>query len=93
MIVIWRFTGPRTMFEHSERSAQRLVAGVVPAAGPALIYEALRRLIDGSDTSQSALGVAVTASAIVMMPALGYGKLRLGEMLGSRATAGEGCRT
>jgi divalent metal cation (Fe/Co/Zn/Cd) transporter len=36
------------------------------------------------------LGIAVTASSIVLMPALGIAKRRLGEQLGSGATAGEG---
>ncbi|HEY1776863.1 MAG TPA: cation transporter [Solirubrobacteraceae bacterium] len=90
VIVIWRFTGSRTMSESSERIAQRLVAGSFLLLVPFFVYEAIRRLIDGSDTTQSALGIAVTASAIVLMPALGHAKLRLGEKLGSRATAGEG---
>jgi len=90
MIVIWRFTGSRTMSESSERIAQRLVAGSFLLLVPFFVCEAIRHLIDGSDTTQSALGIAVTASAIVLMPALGHAKLRLGEKLGSRATAGEG---
>lgn len=90
MIVIWRFTGARTMGEHSERTAQRLVAGSFLLLIPFFVYEALRRLLDGSDTTGSALGIAVTGSAIVLMPALGRAKLRLGEQLGSHATAGEG---
>jgi divalent metal cation (Fe/Co/Zn/Cd) transporter len=90
MIVIWRFTGARTMSEHSERTAQRLVAGSFLLLIPFFVYEAIRRLIDGSDTTSSVLGIAVTASAIVLMPALGRAKLRLGERLGSGATAGEG---
>ncbi len=90
MIVIWRFSGTRTMSEHSERIAQRMVAGSFLLLVPFFVYGAIRRLADGSDTSQSALGIAVTASAIVLMPALGRAKLRLGEKLGSRATAGEG---
>jgi divalent metal cation (Fe/Co/Zn/Cd) transporter len=90
MIVIWRFTGARTMSEDSERTAQRLVAGSFLLLIPFFVYEAIRRLIDGSDTTSSALGIAVTASAIVLMPALGRAKLRLGERLGSGATAGEG---
>ena len=90
VIVIWRFTGSRTMSESSERIAQRLVAGSFLLLVPFFVYEAARRLIDGSDTTQNALGIAVTASAIVLMPALGHAKLRLGEKLGSRATAGEG---
>jgi divalent metal cation (Fe/Co/Zn/Cd) transporter len=55
-----------------------------------MTIEGVLRLIDGSHTSGSVLGIAVTASAIVLMPALGRAKLRLGERLGSRATAGEG---
>ncbi len=90
MIVIWRFSGSRTMSEHSERTAQRLVAGSFLLLVPFFIYEAIRRLVDGGDASQSVLGIAVTASAIVLMPALGQAKLRLGRTLGSRATSGEG---
>jgi divalent metal cation (Fe/Co/Zn/Cd) transporter len=90
IIVIWRFTGNRTLSEHSERAAQRLVAGSFLLLVPFFVYEAIRRLIVGSDTTSSTLGVAVTASAIVLMPLLGQTKLKLGQRLGSRATAGEG---
>jgi predicted Co/Zn/Cd cation transporter (cation efflux family) len=90
VIVIWRFTGPRTLSEHSERTAQRLVASSFLLLVPFFIYEAVRRLVDGGNASQNVLGIAVTASAIVLMPALGQAKLRLGRTLGSRATAGEG---
>jgi divalent metal cation (Fe/Co/Zn/Cd) transporter len=90
IIVIWRFTGARTMSEHSERAARRLVAGSFLLLVPFFVYEAIRRLIVGSDTTSSTLGIAVTASAIVLMPVLGWAKLKLGQRLGSRATAGEG---
>jgi divalent metal cation (Fe/Co/Zn/Cd) transporter len=90
IVVIWRFTGSRTLSEHSERAAQRLVAGSFLLLVPFFVYEAIRRLIVGSDTTSSTLGIAVTASAIVLMPLLGYAKLKLGQRLGSRATAGEG---
>jgi divalent metal cation (Fe/Co/Zn/Cd) transporter len=90
MIVIWRFSGSRTMSASSEQSAQRLVAGSFLLLVPFFVYEAIHRLLVGSDTSGSALGIVVTASAIVLMPWLGWAKLRLGERLGSDATAGEG---
>ena len=90
MIVIWRFTGSRTMSTSSEHIARRLVAGSFLLLVPFFVYEASHRLIAGSDTRASALGIAVTASAIVLMPGLGWTKLRLGERLGSAATAGEG---
>lgn len=90
IIVIWRFTGTRTRSEHSERIAQRLVAGSFLLLVPFFLYEAVHRLVDGGDATENVLGIAVTASAIVLMPALGQAKLRLGRALGSRATAGEG---
>ena len=90
MIVIWRFTGSRRLSEGSERTAQRLVAGSFLLLVPFFVYEAVRSLANGSDASSSALGMAITGSAIVLMPLLGAAKLRLGERLGSAATAGEG---
>ena len=90
MIVIWRFTGSRRLSDGSERTAQRLVAGSFLLLVPFFVYEAIRSLANGSDASSSALGIAITASAIVLMPLLGAAKLRLGERLGSAATAGEG---
>jgi divalent metal cation (Fe/Co/Zn/Cd) transporter len=90
VIVIWRFTGSRMMSVSSEHTAQRLVAGSFLALVPFFVYEAIHRLIAGSDTRSSALGIAVTASAIALMPGLGWVKLTLGARLGSGATTGEG---
>lgn len=88
--IIWRFTGSRTHSATSERTAQRWVAGSFLVLVPYFAYESIDRLLHGSDTEGSALGVAVTVSAIVLMPALGWAKLRLAARLGSSATAGEG---
>jgi divalent metal cation (Fe/Co/Zn/Cd) transporter len=89
-IVIWRFTGGRTMSEDSERRAQRWVAGSFFLLAPYLLYEAIHRLVVGEAAETHALGIAVTASSVVGMPLLGYAKLRLGRRLDSGATAGEG---
>jgi divalent metal cation (Fe/Co/Zn/Cd) transporter len=53
-------------------------------------YESIYRLVNGSDVESNALGIVVTASAILLMPLLGWAKLRLARRLGSPATAGEG---
>jgi divalent metal cation (Fe/Co/Zn/Cd) transporter len=90
MIVIWRFSGARTLSEHSERAAQRLVAGSFLLLIPFFVYEAVQRIVVGREPGTSLLGIAVTSSAIVLMPVLGWAKLRLGERLASSATAGEG---
>jgi divalent metal cation (Fe/Co/Zn/Cd) transporter len=89
-IVIWRFTGGRTMSEHSERRAQRWVAGSFFLLAPYFLYETIHRLVIGEAAETHALGIALTASSVVGMPLLGYAKLRLGRRLGSAATAGEG---
>lgn len=88
--IIWRFTGSRTHSATSERTAQRWVAGSFLLLVPYFLYESIDRLLHGSDVHANALGVVVTISAIVLMPLLGWAKLRLAKRLGSGATAGEG---
>ena len=88
--IIWRFTGSRMHSATSERTAQRWVAGSFLLLVPYFVYESLDRALNGSDVHANAAGIAVTASAIVLMPALGWAKLRLARRLGSEATAGEG---
>jgi divalent metal cation (Fe/Co/Zn/Cd) transporter len=88
--VIWRFTGSRTRSATSERAAQRWVAGSFLLLVPFFAYESVHKLAAGSDAQGNAVGIAVTASAIVLMPALGRAKVRLARRLDSAATAGEG---
>jgi divalent metal cation (Fe/Co/Zn/Cd) transporter len=88
--IIWRFSGSRMHSATSERTAQRWVAGSFLLLVPYFLYESIERAVNGSDVHANAAGIAVTASAIVLMPALGWAKLRLARRLGSDATAGEG---
>jgi divalent metal cation (Fe/Co/Zn/Cd) transporter len=90
VIVIWRFTGSRMHSETSERRAQRGVAVSFFLLAPYIAVEAIRGLATGAHPETSILGIAVTASSVVLMPALGIAKRRLGEQLGSGATASEG---
>jgi Cation efflux family len=89
-IVIWRFTGHRTLSEHSELRARRWVVASFFLLAPWLVYEAAARLIHGTEANAAPLAIALTASSVVLMPLLGLAKLRLGRWLGSGATAGEG---
>lgn len=86
-IVIWRFSGRRTL---SERRAQRWVAASFFLLAPYFLYEAVVRLINGTQPSAAPLAIALTASSVLLMPLLGWAKLRLGRRLDSQATAGEG---
>jgi len=64
--------------------------GVLLPPRPYLGIEAIRDLLSGHQTSTSTLGIVVTAASLLVMPALGVVKRRLGAVLGSGATTGEG---
>ncbi len=89
-IVIWRFTGTRLLSGTSERRAQQAVALSFWLLAPYIAVEAVRDLLGGSHVQTSVLGIAVTASSLLIMPALGIAKTRLARHLDSDATAGEG---
>jgi divalent metal cation (Fe/Co/Zn/Cd) transporter len=90
VIVIWRFTGARRLSEQAELRAQRAVAISFFLLAPYIAQDAIRALVAGEHTSTSWVGIGLSVSSIVVMPLLGRAKQRLGERLGSGATAGEG---
>jgi divalent metal cation (Fe/Co/Zn/Cd) transporter len=90
VIVIWRFTGARRLSERAERRAQRLVAITFFVLAPYIAQDAIRALAAGEHASTSWLGIGLSISSIIVMPLLGNAKQRIGQRLGSGATAGEG---
>jgi divalent metal cation (Fe/Co/Zn/Cd) transporter len=90
LIVVWRFSGARTLSETAERRAQRAVAVSFWLLAPYVAVESVRDLAGAHHPEASILGIALTASSAVLMPLLGRAKQRLARELGSRATAGEG---
>ena len=90
VIVIWRFTGTRTLSADAERRAQRRVAISFFLLAPYVAAEAIETLIDGAAAETSWLGIGLTAGTLVICPWLGLAKQRIAEKLGSRATYGEG---
>jgi divalent metal cation (Fe/Co/Zn/Cd) transporter len=89
-VVVWRFTGSRRLSDTAERRAQRLVAIQFFVLAPYVIVESARTLAEGGHPDVTVIGMALTATSVVLMPLLGRAKHRLGERLGSGATAGEG---
>ena len=55
-----------------------------------IAMHAAHDLITGTHATGSRLGIALTLSSVIVMPALGRAKHRLGKRLDSGATAGEG---
>ncbi len=90
VIVIWRFTGARTLSKTAERRAQRGVAVSFWLLAPYIAGESLHHLLGGRGAETTLIGIALTAIALLTMPILGRAKRRLGMQLGSAATAGEG---
>ena len=91
IIVIWRFTGTRRLSEHAEQRAQRLVAISFFLLAPYIAQDAIRTLDQPASTPAPAgSGSASSISSIIVMPLLGNAKQRIGQRLGSGATAGEG---
>jgi divalent metal cation (Fe/Co/Zn/Cd) transporter len=90
VIVIWRFTGSRTLSETAERRAQKAVAISFWLLAPYVAIESVHKLLDGQQAETSAFGIVLTAVSLVIMPVLGKAKHRLGARLDSGATAGEG---
>lgn len=90
VIVIWRFTGSRTLSATAEERAQKAVAVSFWLLAPYVAVESVRDLIGQHRPETTLLGIALTISSLLLMPALGIAKQRLGARLGSGATAGEG---
>ena len=90
MIVVWRFSGSRTHSAASEGRAQRLVAVSFFLLAPYIAVEATGALALEHHADTTWLGVGLSTATLCICPWLGRAKLRLGERLGSPATAGEG---
>ncbi len=89
-IVVWRFSGARTLAAASERRAQQLVAASFFLLAPYVAAEALTALVAEHHAETSWLGVGLAAGSLLICPGLGVAKRRIGTRLGSAATRGEG---
>ncbi len=88
--VVWRFTGSRTLSPSAERRAQQAVAISFWLLAPYVTVESVLDLIGRRHVEPTVVGMALTGSALLVMPLLGRVKHTLGDRLGSAATTGEG---
>jgi divalent metal cation (Fe/Co/Zn/Cd) transporter len=68
-----------------ERRATRSAGALLLLLGLYLVIESVRRIITAEHPDKSALGIAITALALIVMPLLARAKLRTAQALGSRA--------
>ncbi len=89
-MVVWRFSGARTLSDTAEARARRGVAVSFWLTAPYIAAESVRDLTDGHHAQTSVLGIGLTVVALLLMPILGWANHRLGVRLDSEATEGEG---
>lgn len=90
VIIVWRFTGSRTLSETAETRAQKAVAVTFFLLAPYITYDAITTLIGRDHAETSWLGIGLSIASLIVMPLLGIAKRRLGARLDSDATTGEG---
>lgn len=90
VVIVWRFTGWRTLSHAAENRAQKLVAIQFFVLAPYVAYESTSTLIHVDRPEESIVGIALAASSLIVMPLLGRAKQRIGTRIGSSATASEG---
>lgn len=74
----------------AERTAQEAVGVSFWLLAPSVAAQAAHDLLTRTHPGHSRLVIVLTASSLLVMPALGKAKHHLGARLGSAATAGEG---
>lgn len=89
-IVVWQLHGPG---EERETRAVRLIGGTFFALALYLTAEAVRDLLTHARPQQPAVGLAVTAAALIVMPALALAKRRTGHALGNRTLIADSAET
>lgn len=92
VIIVWRFTGSRTLSETAESRAKKAVAVTFFLLAPYIAYDAISTLVAGQHPKTSWLGIALSIASLIVMPVLGTAKRRLGRALESEATSGEGAQ-
>jgi len=80
--------------ERAERVASRIAGGLLLALAVYILIDAGRQLLGfGAKAEQSIVGIVLTAISLVVMPVLGWAKLRTARVLDSRALRADAYET
>ena len=74
IIIVWRFTGTRTLSETAERRAQKAVAVTFFLLAPYIAIDAIRSLVTAEHAKTSWLGIGLSIASLIVMPLLGTGQ-------------------
>jgi divalent metal cation (Fe/Co/Zn/Cd) transporter len=91
-VVIWQLRGEITGQDRQTR-AVRLIGVTFFALATYLTIDSIRDLATGTQPRQSIPGLAVTAAALIVMPALAVAKRRTGQQLGNRTLVADSAET
>lgn len=92
IIVIWQLSGEIAGQDRQTR-AVRLIGVTFFALAAYLTAQAIGDLVTQARPAPSILGLAVTAAALVVMPALAVAKRRTGRQLGNRTLVADSAET
>jgi divalent metal cation (Fe/Co/Zn/Cd) transporter len=90
LVIIWQFKG---IPEQRERLAMRLIGVSFLVLAGYITLDSVHALVSGSDAEPSAVGIALAATSLVVMPVLSWAKRRTGSQLGSRAVVADSVQT
>lgn len=80
--------------ERAERTTSRLAGGLLLLLSAVVFFEAVRHLLGyGGEVRQSVTGLVLTGVSVVVMPLLGWGKLRAARALESRTLRADAFET
>jgi divalent metal cation (Fe/Co/Zn/Cd) transporter len=89
-VIAWLFSGRQLGSESAERRAQRLIAISFFVLAAYVSIESVRTLLGSDHPQRSWLGIGLALFTAPTMPLLARAKRRVGDRLGSVATAKEG---
>jgi divalent metal cation (Fe/Co/Zn/Cd) transporter len=95
-VLVWRFRTEQRDPSAAENLERRAQTWIFMAMGLIALYigaQSVRALVGGSHPESSAFGVALAGLSLVVLPWLGYRKLRVASELSSAALRGDGVLT
>jgi divalent metal cation (Fe/Co/Zn/Cd) transporter len=95
LVLTWRLAAERRdgCTQETDRRATRAIALSFAALAGYVGVEAARQLAAGDEPDATAIGIALTAVSLVVMPFLARAKHRVAPLLGSRAQVAEANQT